>query len=61
MNGSGANLAGCATCAGRCCREYRVQITAADVRTLAAGTALPPSDFVRLEECEPDKIAVVCQ
>ncbi len=55
MNGSGGNVAGCATCAGRCCREYRVQVTAADVRTLAAGTALPPADFVKLEECEADK------
>jgi Fe-S-cluster containining protein len=55
MNGSGANIAGCATCAGRCCREYRVQVTVADVRTLAAGTALHPSDFVRLEECEPNR------
>jgi Fe-S-cluster containining protein len=55
VNGSGANVAGCATCAGRCCREYRVQVTAADVRTLAAGTALPPGDFVKLEESEADK------
>jgi Fe-S-cluster containining protein len=55
MNGSGGNVAGCATCAGRCCREYRVQVTAADVRTLAAGTALHPSDFVRLVEAKGDR------
>jgi Fe-S-cluster containining protein len=55
VNGSGGNVAGCATCAGRCCREYRVQVTARDVCTLAADTALPPADFVRLEECEADK------
>jgi Fe-S-cluster containining protein len=54
VNGSGGNLAGCATCAGRCCREYRVQINVADLRELAAGTALPPGDFVRLEESSPD-------
>lgn len=50
MNGSGGNLAGCATCAGRCCRQYRVEVTVADVRTLAAGTGLAPADFVVLAE-----------
>jgi Fe-S-cluster containining protein len=51
----GGNLAGCATCKGRCCREYRVHVTAADIRTLAAGTTLHPSDFVRLHELDNDK------
>lgn len=55
MNGNGENVAGCITCAGRCCREYRVQITAADVRTLADGMALHPRDFVRLSEREAGK------
>lgn len=50
MNGSGANLAGCANCAGECCRKYKVGITAADMRRLAAGTALHPEEFVTLRE-----------
>src|SRR5262249_35639106 len=45
----------CATCGGRCCRQYRVQINVADMRNIVAGTALPPNDFVRLEECEPNQ------
>ena len=48
MNGSGENVAGCASCAGRCCREYRVAVTVADVRTLAAGTDLHPREFLTL-------------
>lgn len=50
MNGSGANLAGCASCEGRCCREYNVHVTIADVRRLAAGMALHPREFVYLKE-----------
>jgi Fe-S-cluster containining protein len=48
MSGNGVNLAGCATCAGECCRKYRVPVTAHDVRKLAAGTGLRPSDFAWL-------------
>jgi len=48
MSGNGVNLAGCTTCAGDCCRKYRVPVTARDVRTLVAGTGLRPGDFVRL-------------
>ena len=55
MNGSGANVAGCATCGGRCCRQYRVEVTVADVRRLAAGTALNPAEFIKLIEREKDK------
>jgi hypothetical protein len=54
MNGSGANVAGCATCHGRCCREYRVEVTVADVRTIAAGTTLRPSDFIKLRQSDKD-------
>jgi Fe-S-cluster containining protein len=50
VNGSGANVAGCATCRGRCCREYRVEINVADLRRLSRGTALHPSDFIQLRE-----------
>jgi Fe-S-cluster containining protein len=52
MNGSGANLAGCSTCAGNCCRHYRVGVNARDVRNLAAGTMLHPAEFIRLMEVE---------
>ncbi|WP_369199221.1 YkgJ family cysteine cluster protein [Streptomyces sp. PU-14G] len=52
MSGSGANLAGCASCKGRCCREYTVNVTLADVRRLAAGMALHPREFVTLKEKE---------
>jgi Fe-S-cluster containining protein len=55
VNGSGGNVAGCASCKGRCCREYRVTVTVADVRGLAAGTALRPKDFVQLRELEENK------
>ena len=48
MNGSGANVAGCGSCFGRCCREYRVEVNVADVRVLAAGTSLHPREFLRL-------------
>ena len=50
MNGSGANVAGCGSCHGRCCREYRVQVNVADVRLLAAGTTLHPRQFLRLHD-----------
>ncbi|MCO5967739.1 YkgJ family cysteine cluster protein [Actinoallomurus soli] len=50
MNGSGANVAGCAGCAGRCCRSYAVGVTVRDVRALAEGTAMHPSDFIRLRD-----------
>ncbi|MDH6628271.1 Fe-S-cluster containining protein [Streptomyces sp. LBL] len=50
MNGSGANVAGCAGCTGQCCRDYKVGITVADVRRLAAGTALHPEEFLTLLE-----------
>ena len=52
MNGSGANVAGCANCAGNCCRTYKVEVTVADVRRLAAGTSLHPTDFIRLMDDE---------
>lgn len=52
MNGSGRNLAGCATCAGECCRKYRVEITYLDVRELATGMDLDPIEFVRPLEDE---------
>ncbi|MCX2923762.1 YkgJ family cysteine cluster protein [Streptomyces sp. NEAU-W12] len=48
MNGSGANVAGCATCTGDCCRRYKVGVTAADMRRVAAGTALHPEEFITL-------------
>ncbi|MGK4908381.1 YkgJ family cysteine cluster protein [Streptomyces albus] len=50
MSGSGANLAGCASCKGRCCREYTVNVTVADIRKLATGMALHPREFVALKE-----------
>ncbi|MFF7649509.1 YkgJ family cysteine cluster protein [Streptomyces sp. NPDC007983] len=50
MNGGGANLAGCADCGGRCCREYNVHVTVADVRRLASGMAVHPREFVYLKE-----------
>lgn len=50
MSGSGANLAGCASCKGRCCREYTVNVTLADIRRLAAGMAVHPGEFVTLKE-----------
>jgi Fe-S-cluster containining protein len=50
VNGGGANLAGCADCGGRCCREYNVQVTIADVRRLATGMAVHPREFVYLKE-----------
>ncbi|WP_173873223.1 YkgJ family cysteine cluster protein [Streptomyces albus subsp. chlorinus] len=49
MSGSGVNLAGCASCEGRCCREYAVNVTVGDVRRLAAGMALHPREFVTLK------------
>jgi Fe-S-cluster containining protein len=52
MNGSGGNVAGCSTCAGNCCRNYRVGVTARDVRKLAAGTMLHPIEFLRLMETD---------
>jgi Fe-S-cluster containining protein len=55
VNGSGANVAGCATCHGRCCREYRVEVNVADVRRLATGTTLRLSDFLVLRPCDGDK------
>jgi len=54
MNGSGANVAGCAGCSGNCCRKYKVGVTVADVRALAAGMALHPKDFVRLLDADDD-------
>jgi hypothetical protein len=48
MNGSGGNVAGCATCAGRCCRIYQVAVCAEEIRILVRGTGLPPTDFLRL-------------
>lgn len=39
-----------AGCTGQCCRTYRVALTASDMRRLASGTALPPSEFVTLLE-----------
>lgn len=50
MNGTGANVAGCGDCAGKCCRSYRVRVHAGDVRALVAGTGLRPSDFIWLVE-----------
>ncbi|MFF5159762.1 YkgJ family cysteine cluster protein [Streptomyces sp. NPDC000348] len=50
MNGSGVNVAGCASCTGDCCRRYKVGVTAADVRRVAAGTSLHPEEFVTLLE-----------
>jgi Fe-S-cluster containining protein len=50
MNGSGGNLAGCATCEGKCCRDYRVEVLVRDVRILAEGTALHPREFVWLRD-----------
>lgn len=50
VNGSGVNVAGCAGCTGDCCRRYKVGVTAADVRRVAAGTALHPEEFVTLLE-----------
>jgi Fe-S-cluster containining protein len=50
MTGSGVNSAGCATCKGRCCREYRVEVTVADVRVLADRTGLHPRDFIALQD-----------
>lgn len=50
MNGSGRNVAGCASCSGNCCRRYRVGITIADIQRLAEGTGLHPNHFVRLME-----------
>src|SRR5262245_48440738 len=55
MDGSGRNIAGCATCHGRCCREYRVEVTVADVRELADGTKLPPADFITLREGDKER------
>jgi Fe-S-cluster containining protein len=52
MSGEGGNLAGCAGCAGQCCRKYRVGVTVRDVRVLAEGTALHPGDFIRLLDTE---------
>lgn len=48
MNGTAVNAAGCADCGGKCCREYQVGVTVRDVRVLAEGTAMRPSDFIRL-------------
>ncbi|MER8235789.1 YkgJ family cysteine cluster protein, partial [Streptomyces sp. NPDC094049] len=50
MSASGRSLGGCASCGGRCCREYTVNVTMADVRRLAAGMALHPREFVTLRE-----------
>ncbi|GAA0330242.1 YkgJ family cysteine cluster protein [Actinoallomurus spadix] len=52
MNGSGANVAGCAGCAGKCCRSYAVGVTIRDVRALVEGTAMRPSDFLRLRDAD---------
>jgi Fe-S-cluster containining protein len=54
MNGSGANVAGCADCGGKCCRTYVVGVTARDVRVLADGAAMDPSDFVRLIDTDKE-------
>src|SRR5205085_4088660 len=35
------------------CREYRVEVTVTDVRTLAAATGLEPGEFITLSENEP--------
>ncbi|MGI5224231.1 YkgJ family cysteine cluster protein [Actinoallomurus sp. CA-142502] len=51
---SGPNVAGCAGCAARCCRKYQVGITPRDVRVLAEGTAMHPSDFVRLLDTDKE-------
>ncbi|MER7970425.1 YkgJ family cysteine cluster protein [Streptomyces sp. NPDC096080] len=50
MSGSAAALAGCASCKGRCCREYTVNVTMDDVRGLATGMALHPREFLALQE-----------
>lgn len=52
MNGTGRNIAGCATCAGGCCREYRVEVNVAGLRKIAAGTGFDPTDFLYLREDE---------
>ncbi|MFB9833547.1 YkgJ family cysteine cluster protein [Actinoallomurus acaciae] len=54
MNGSGASAAGCADCGGKCCREYKVGVTVRDVRVLAEGTAMHPSDFIRLLDTDKE-------
>lgn len=54
MNGSGANVAGCAGCAGKCCRSYVVGVTVRDVRALAEGTAMHPSDFIGLRDTDKE-------
>ncbi|HEY0537502.1 MAG TPA: YkgJ family cysteine cluster protein [Actinoallomurus sp.] len=55
MNGSGKNVAGCAGCGGKCCRTYVVGVTVRDVRVLADGTAMHPSDFVRLMDTDKEE------
>lgn len=50
MNGSGVNVAGCAGCTGDCCRRYKVGVTGADIRRLAAGIAQHPEEFITLLE-----------
>ncbi len=45
-----ASFGGCAACAGECCRRYLVPLTATDVRSIAAATALHPREFVDLRE-----------
>ncbi|MDQ1005939.1 Fe-S-cluster containining protein [Streptomyces sp. V4I23] len=54
MNGSGANLAGCAGCVGDCCRNYKVGVTVSDMRRLAAGMSLNLREFTSLLEDEQD-------
>lgn len=48
---------GCATCEGRCCREYLVPLTCLDVHRLARALALPPERFALLvPDDEPSSI-----
>jgi Fe-S-cluster containining protein len=54
MSGNGGNLAGCATCKGRCCRDYVVNVSVADVRKIVAVTGLRPADFLYLKERKDD-------
>jgi Fe-S-cluster containining protein len=54
MNGIDTGTAGCADCGGKCCREYKVGVTVRDVRVLAEGTAMRPSDFIRLLDTDKE-------
>ena len=58
MSGSGGNLAGCASCKGRCCRDYLVNVSVADVRKIVAVTGLRPTDFLYLKERKEDRFRV---